>query len=146
MSNIDKRVKDKLPAPTHCHLCRSKVNLVENKAIYGRNYGDWPYSYLCESKQCGAYVGCHPDTYIPLGTLADKTTREARKKAKDAFNKIWLTDGFMSRKKSYKKLAELMGIPSKECHFGWFDYDMCEKAYGICNQQLDKFKQDFTND
>ncbi len=41
---------------------------------------DWPWVYICEG--CGSYVGMHPFTDIPLGTLADAATREARKECK----------------------------------------------------------------
>lgn len=83
-----KRIKDALPKPTACNCCSAPVELVENSEIYnGRSFGDWPYAYLCRS--CGAYVGLHPDTDLPLGTLADKRLRDARKVSKAPFEMIW---------------------------------------------------------
>ena len=88
-----KRVKNPLPVPTICPHCQSSVALVNNAKVYsGREYGKWPYAYLCENDACGAYVGLHPNTTIPLGTLATASMRDARKKAKDAFNRMWEND------------------------------------------------------
>lgn len=121
-----KRVKDALPVPKECNCCGSvEVALVANKEIYGRNYGEWPYAYLCRS--CGAYVGLHLGTNIPLGTLADEATRQARKECKAPFEALHKT-GKMSRDEAYQRLADKLGIPKDECHFGWFDVEQCHKA------------------
>lgn len=128
-----KRVKNPLPAPTKCPHCHNQetgepfgsISIVENKEIYGRNYGEWPWVYMCD--QCSAYVGMHPFTNIPLGTLADAPTRQARKECKEPFERIHKS-GKMSRGDAYKALADKLGISAGECHFGWFDVDMCRKA------------------
>ena len=125
-----KRVKSPLPAPEQCNFCgRMSVVIKNNAYIYGRSYGDWPWVYICagESECCGAYVGMHPFTNIPLGTLADAKTRTARKKCKAPFEALHQT-GKISRGEAYEKLAEKLGIKKEQCHFGWFDADMCEKA------------------
>ena len=74
-------VRDALPIPKHCPHCGEDVALVENSVIYnGKTYGKWPYIYRCAP--CDAYVGLHPHTDIPLGTLAKKPLRKARIAAK----------------------------------------------------------------
>lgn len=119
-----KRVTNPLPAPTECLHCAAMVALVNNDRIYGREYGDWPWAYLCTG--CGAYVGLHPFTAIPLGTLATAEIRDARKRAKAAFNPLWQLNG-MSRHQAYERLASAMGISDvNTCHIGWFDADQCE--------------------
>ena len=118
------RIKDPLPAPTECRFCAGPVQLVDNKAIYGRNYG-WPKTYLCDD--CGAFVGCHPNTEIPLGTLADDATREARKRAHSAFDHIW-RDKHLSRDEAYLWLAGKLGIERRECHIGMFEVERCNAA------------------
>lgn len=125
-----KRVKNPRDIPTECPYCGGSVTLVENSVIYrGRTYGDWPYAYLC--KPCDAFVGLHPDTDIPLGTLADKPLREARKKSKAHFHE-WMGMGRMTRSEAYAWLAEKMNIPTEVCHFGWFDERQCEEANDHC--------------
>lgn len=117
------RVTNPLPVPTVCPHCGGPVRLVENSAIYRRNYGEWPWAYLCAP--CDAYVGLHPFTAIPLGTLATAPIREARKLAKAAFNPLWMNGG-MSRSEAYAWLAKAMGIADvNQCHIGWFGVEQC---------------------
>ncbi|MFY3305270.1 zinc-finger-containing protein, partial [Achromobacter xylosoxidans] len=52
------RVRDRIEPPKACHCCGGQVRLISNAEIYGREYGPWPFAYLCS--QCGAYVGLHP--------------------------------------------------------------------------------------
>lgn len=120
------RVRNPLPEPTACQYCGGKVEIVRNSAIYGRDYGEWPWAYRCTC--CHSYVGMHPFTAIPLGTLANAATREARKKAKAAFNPLW-QGKCMSRTEAYQWLASALGIANvEECHIGWFDVAMCERV------------------
>ncbi|MED5607824.1 zinc-finger-containing protein [Pseudomonas sp. JH-2] len=129
-----KRVPNALPAPTICE-CGGQVVLMNNSAIYGREYGDWPYVYACTAVGCGRYVGLHPDTDLPLGTLADKPLRDARNRCKKPFERIWRED-WMRRKEAYAWLAQDMGISTEECHFGLFSTQQCEQAKQLCDQYL----------
>ena len=126
------RVKDALPAPCECRFCQGEVTIEKNSKIYsGREYGEWPWIYFCNS--CGASVGLHPFTNIPLGTLADKPTKNARKNVKNKFY-TFMDEASVSRNEAYSLLADMMDIPKSECHFGWFDVSDCDKA----NIALDK--------
>lgn len=116
----------RLKPPTCCNVCgMDGVQLINNSAIYGRSYGDWPWAYKCP--HCHSYVGMHPGTNIPLGTLADKPTRDARTRIKPLFNKLWKEDG-MTRSQAYQWLSDQLGIPAAACHFGLFSKEMCGKA------------------
>lgn len=128
-----RRVRNPLPAPTQCPYCDGPVELVANDAIYGRPFGDWPYAYHCAP--CGAMVGLHPETDIPLGTLANRDLREARVTNKQLFHRIKEQMGF-TRSSAYLWLARKMGIDPNECHFGWFDIETCKKAGDICRRNL----------
>ncbi len=132
------RVRNPLPAPTVCPHCGAPVEIVNNAAIYGRSYGEWPWAYACDGADgdgCGAYVGMHPFTAIPLGTLADAPTRDARKKAKDAFNPLW-QEKRMSRTAAYQWLAGSLGIANvEECHIGWFDVETCNRVVAVVNSR-----------
>lgn len=125
------RVTDALPVPTTCRYCGAGVRVVENSAIYGRAYGNWPYSYQCT--QCDAHVGLHPFTDLPLGTLANTELREARVASKAAFSRMRDGRGF-SRSRAYEWLAGEMNISKDACHFGWFDLADCELAKSICDR------------
>lgn len=132
-----KRVKNPLPTPETCRYCgpNTPVFLGHHDEVYGRAYGDWPYLYLCES--CNAYVGLHPFTDIPLGTLADATLREARKVNKAKFITLQRSKSW-SRTRAYSWLAGKMGINVNSCHWGWFEIDQCKKAGKLCDQELSK--------
>lgn len=120
------KVKAPLPVPTTCRHCNAEVKLVSNAEIYGREYGEWPWAFLCQDKDCRAYVGLHPFTGIPLGTLATASIRSARRQAKDLFNPLWQS-GEMTRNEAYAWLAEQLGITNvEECHIGWFDVPECK--------------------
>lgn len=123
-----KRVLNHLPTPTACPYCGGAVKIVNNAEIYGAAYGKWPWMYACEKKGCDAHVGMHPETAIPLGTLARKELREARKSAKNLFQGLWMNGGMMNRTEAYSWLADKMNIPYAACHFGWFTIEQCAEA------------------
>ncbi|MDR6886101.1 MULTISPECIES: zinc-finger-containing protein [Variovorax] len=117
------RVKNPLPVPEKCPHCGSPVFIDSNSCIYGREYGEWPWALMCTG--CDSYVGLHPFTGIPLGTLATPEMRRARSAAKDAFNPLW-QDGPMTRSDAYAWLASALGIADVEqCHIAWFDVAQC---------------------
>ena len=152
------RVKDPLPAPETCPHCGAEVGIVHNSAIYGRGFGEWPWAYRCSSAKCSAYVGMHPHTAIPLGTLATAEIRAARRLAKDAFTTVWTSMAraawadtkqgrrgeslsgswgrqMMSdaRSRGYTWLAGELGIGNpRECHIGWFDVKQCQAVVEAC--------------
>ncbi|HLV84208.1 MAG TPA: zinc-finger-containing protein [Devosia sp.] len=136
----EERVKDRLPAPTACPNCGSGVELTQNSAVYGgRLYGAWPWIYRCVDTECDSRVGLHPGTAIPLGTLANAATRDARNRAKARFEAFWRGEArSMTRVEAYAALARELGIPVSECHFGWFDGAMCERAEAACRIIEDK--------
>lgn len=122
------RVKNPLPPITECPHCGSKVNIEPNSTVYrGRSYGEWPWVYVCEDDECDSYVGLHPYTSIPLGTLANKQIREARKRSKAVFNQ-YMNEKGIGRSQAYSNLAQCMGIDVNDCHFGWFDVQQCDEA------------------
>lgn len=125
------KVSNPLPVPEHCPNCGSPVGLVENDAIYGTHYGEWPWAYRCTDDVCDSHVGLHPFTSIPLGTLADAPTRAARREAKQIFNLTWRRE--MTRTEAYKWLAGRLGIAnSEECHIGWFSVEQCAQVVEVC--------------
>lgn len=143
------RVKHRMPIPTECRYCVSgAVELVNNREVYGREYGPWPYMYLCQN--CGASIGLHRDTDIPLGTLANYQLREARKSCKAHFEELRALVSeerikrlpkryrvsaqhlIMTRTELYQWLARKLDIPFEECHWGMFEVQQCEVAAAYC--------------
>lgn len=120
-----KRVRNPLPVPDTCIHCQSSVQAVHHNEIYGRPYGKWPWAYQCSG--CAAYVGMHPFTHIPLGTLATPAIRKSRMECKIPFEKLYRS-GKISRGEAYSRLARKLSIKEEECHFAWFDVEMCHRA------------------
>lgn len=115
------RPTNELPPPELCNACCSpNVKLTTNDRIYGRKHNQWPYVYYCED--CGAAVGCHPNTYSPLGRLADKTTRHLRAKAHESFDVLWRS-GLMKRSDAYRWLARELEIDGEACHISLLTQD-----------------------
>lgn len=135
-----RRVTNPLPAPRVCRYCGSGVALVNNSQIYGRSFGTWPFAYLCQNRRrCRAYVGVHPYTTIPLGTLADAELREARKSEKCYFDLLWRPGRhavFATRSEAYSWLADKLRIPAASCHWAWFDVETCRRAGEICRKEI----------
>jgi len=105
----------------NCPYCKKEAEWVENKEIYGKNYGKSYMCYLC--RDCNAYVGCHNNTICPLGTIANLELRELRKKAHQVFDILWKTDKFL-RKEAYKLLSNEFG---EEIHIGKSDIERCKQ-------------------
>lgn len=127
-----KKVLNPLPVPTICPNCGGAVERVSNSVIYRKEYGPWPFAYRCVSDECDSYVGLHPKTDIPLGTLANKAMRAARKQAKAMLSPMWEVDG-MDKTAVYAWLAGKMGIKDvNHCHIGWMGIEECKRVVEIC--------------
>lgn len=113
-----------------CSECGSIAALVNNSAIYGRPYGAWPYAWQCQNPKCRASVGTHPGTDTPLGTFANRRTRQARRAAHAAFDPLWQS-GTMKRREAYRWLAEQLGLTAEECHIGRFTLEQCAEVVAI---------------
>lgn len=108
-----------------CPYCGKPAEWVENKAIYGKNYGKSYMCYYC--KPCNAYVGCHNNTRKPLGIMANSETREWRKKAHANFDPLWKRKGG-NRDRAYHLLKKHFG---KEIHIGESDIETCKQIITI---------------
>ena len=120
------------PISKSCPYCGHDVVLTTNDEIYGKTYGDGKV-YLC--RNCRASVGCHPGTTIPLGRMANNELKRLKKLAHTYFDQTWKTKK-CNRNKCYQILANKIGIPVKECHFGWFDGPQLHQAIKILRQGL----------
>lgn len=117
---------------TRCNLCTGKVALVENKAVYGRNRG-WPWIWQCQESGCRAYVGCHTNTYKPLGLLADRRTRTARKAAYASLeaycNRMGIPHSNMAG-----WVAKQLNVSVSRSGIGWLDINQCRQLIELCSQ------------
>ena len=116
--------------PPKCPYCKKPAQHVKGKTLYPNHKNLYHRRYY-RCVPCEAHVGCHK-TGKPLGTLANKQTRQARIQAHKAFDPIWKTTT-ISRPKAYAWLAKHLKIPYDRCHIGNFDFPTCVKVIKICN-------------
>lgn len=137
--------EDYLSQPPFCPYCEIfSVFEPSSDFIYGRDFGP---VWVCDNyPTCDSYVGCHPGTSEPLGRLADRKLREAKKRAHAAFDQLWrakMTFGVSkktARTAAYNWLASQLGISVNECHIGHFDKANCDRVVEICAPYLSRIQ------
>ena len=117
-----------------CQYCNNPSKLVIGKELYPHRPDLYSLKFW-QCKPCNAYVGCHKDSNRPKGSLANKPTREARKRAHAAFDPLWKS-GQMKRGEAYKWLSEKLG---KQIHIGESDVEMCNKVISEVTAYADTF-------
>jgi DNA-directed RNA polymerase subunit RPC12/RpoP len=116
-----------------CPYCNIEAIMTDGEDIYPHRSDLWKKKFY-KCGQCGAYVGCHPNSTRPLGRLANAELRKAKSVAHLAFDKLW-RDGPLSRSVAYAWLSGAMGIPESECHIGMFDVDQCNAVVQIMKER-----------
>ena len=107
-----------------CPYCHKEAEWVENKEIYGRNYGKSYMCYLC--RDCNAYVGCHHNSRKALGTMANAELRSWRVKVHSVIDPLWKSSK-MPRKQVYQRLKKHFG---RVIHIGEADIETCQTIIG----------------
>lgn len=120
-----------------CIECGSRGVLTPGSILYARR-PDLPAArlnyYVCA---CGARVGCHPGSAVPVGLPCRAETSRARDRLHRIFDPIWrarVAAGVQqrtARERAYIWLARKLGIPKDDCHIGRFDLATCERAIEI---------------
>ena len=122
--------RNQLNAPKVCDNCESpRIGLTSNSVVYGSEFGKWPYCYYCD--ECGAMVGCHPNTHNPMGKMATGATRRLRAKLHELFDPIWRLN-YLSRNDAYIWLEKELNL-NEECHISHLDKDQLKQALKILN-------------
>lgn len=113
-----------------CPYCSNHSIFIESKKIYRCN-------------PCDAQVGVHKHNNKPLGTLANRELREARKQAHAHFDPLWIykikRDSISSskaRKSAYLWLSQKMGVDYDKCHIGEFDIEQCNLVIMFCKPYI----------
>ena len=130
-----------------CNLCWWEVILLNPWQAYWSRYkhhtddGEWiPISYIYRCKECSWQVWCHWSTEKPLGTLADKETRNARHLTHKLLDPLWENSGkgnykswsrWKRRRELYKMIWKEMWIEKDCMHIWMFDINKCREAYRI---------------
>lgn len=91
--------------------------------------------YGCSTfPQCRGTHGAHADGR-PLGTPANKETKEARMRAHEAFDQLWRS-GRMNRSQAYSWMQRVMSMTKDEAHIGKFSAEQCDKLIELVSWEL----------
>lgn len=120
-----------------CPYCGSNTRVIDSGIVYGQGFG-WLVA-CTRYPQCDAFVGCHPRSMRPLGSVADAATRAARVKAHKVFDVAWRGKKGQrhpagARTKAYAWLSKELGVDPELCHIGYFDLEMCGRVVQACEQ------------
>lgn len=118
-----------------CIECGKLASLTNGVSIYPQRPDLWDRPYwVCE---CGAYVGSHMGTEIPLGYPAGPATRAARGRAHAAFDPLWKakvaqgTSKGRARGLGYAWLAEQLGLSPTDTHISMFDAATADRVVEV---------------
>lgn len=114
-----------------CSHCNREAILTDGQVIYPHREDLWhKFFWKCPSRDCGAYVGCHPNTSKALGTPANEQLRKARSRAHASFDPLWKDNGNdrARRVEEYEWLMDQMGLDRDSCHIGMMTIEQCERV------------------
>lgn len=120
-----------------CPNCKKEVEWIPNEKVYGKRYGRSFMCYYCFD--CDYYVGCHNNTREPLGTMADRETRQMRNECHKLFDRLWKENHF-TRKQSYEWIQRKMGKTKNEAHIGMFSKKECIKLLKLIESKIHNYK------
>lgn len=126
-----------METPTHlspiCPYCNRPSTLTTGDKVYGTKSLAKKQIWICEP--CDARVGCHGNTAVPLGTLANAELRDWRKHAHLVFDGHWKLaehrngcPRWKARTLAYQWLAKKLGIEIGKCHIAMFNVQNCKET------------------
>ena len=106
--------------------CGGTAILRDASFVYG-THSHGGQVYVCSHyPSCNSYVGVHPGTKIPKGTLANRELRQKRIQAHRIFDQIW-QQGILSKPEAYRWVADKFCLTDKQAHIGQFSNYMCDQ-------------------
>ena len=115
-----------------CPYCGADTNVVRRGSVGKNPPNEW--IHICDNfPTCDSYVGCHPRSKTPLGSLADRKLRFMRYKAHRALDWLW-KKGFTTRSQAYRQLSITMGVPLEDAHIGRCTKDECQLVIDTFNR------------
>lgn len=136
------------PTVPNCGHCGKPAKLRVGSEVYPHRRDLWSkFFWVCEP--CEARCGCHGNTKISLGFPANAQLRRARMSLHDfKLDLIWKNavkvGGYtpknkketaritrMARERTYKFLADRLGISRDDCHTALFTLEQCRQAWRV---------------
>lgn len=138
---------DSTDMPMRCPYC---LGFAEYRPSSAELYRGTDYGPVWICQPCGAWVGCHRGGTgrVPLGRLADKALRDAKRAAHAEFDPLWMAkmrrDGLRkrhARAKAYAWLSRALSTAPEETHIGMFDIEMCRRVVQICRPYATRIRR-----
>lgn len=118
----------------YCPYCGAKATLHPSRYVYGDAAIKDGFLYVCDRyPKCDAYVGAHPRSHQPMGTLANGDLRNKRIQAHQAFDWLWKS-GSMKKWQAYKWMQGALALNERQAHIAMFSEYMCDRLIAACNQ------------
>lgn len=76
----------------------------------------------------------------PLGVPGNRATRDARRRAHDAFDPLWRELG-MDRGAAYRLLEARMGLGATDGHIGRMTIEQCEQVIAIMAPMVERLRR-----
>ncbi|MCK5662505.1 MAG: hypothetical protein KAI17_03415 [Thiotrichaceae bacterium] len=121
-----------------CPYCGTLSELCTINVFYGRPIKKG-YLYVCRDyPECNSYVGCHPGTIRPLGSMANKELRTYRSELHALFDPQWKNAIPKQKVRSelYHWLAGELSLPVEKCHMAYFNLEEAKQALQICRAKF----------
>lgn len=109
-----------------CPYCREPAYLTHTYDSIRKSRRIW----AC--RKCDARVNTHPNSVVPMGTLANAELRRRREQAHDAFDPLWRS-GRMTRGEAYQVMQVLMGKSEHDAHIAMLTLEECERLIRIAH-------------
>lgn len=105
-----------------CPKCKQQVEIITEMRLYNRVHDGSKYIGCYE---CNLYVKLDKRTGKPLGYMADRKTRLARKEAHKYLDKVW-RDGILTRDEAYQYLRDNLHKSRSEGHIAKLNKTECD--------------------
>lgn len=126
-------VKMSIPMCPEC----GKMAVTKKRKLITSDNADNEWVWTCpDYPKCDMYVGCHPGTIKPLGTLANQELRSLRWRAHKAMDTCWKSDR-MTRDEAYEELQIVLELGPKEAHIDRLNRAQCEKVIKVFDGRKD---------
>ncbi len=124
-TRVSARVPIPVPAsaPKRCQ-CGAGAVLRDTRQVWPSLRPVQPLWLCSRYPECDSYVRCHPDTTVPMGSLAGPRLRKLRGKAHEVFDPLWREGGaVIDRGMAYVIAGRVMGI--EDLHIGQMSERQC---------------------
>lgn len=121
-----------------CTYCGNKAQLRKGALMPFSSTPTTENKYYWICSPCNEWVGCHKNSGRPLGTPAKENLRILRAQVRKLFDSYQQKTN-ISRNEANRWLSRKLNCRIHECHIGYFNESMCNRASEILITEINKF-------